>query len=156
MAGHKHPSYIKIYITLVILFLVSVAGPEIAHRFGMQGVSRTVLVLSTAFGIAIWKAYLVCAYFMHLKFEKVYAPYILLGCLSLLFVFFFGTATDAMFSNGQNWIKSYSEEAAAAEAASRSHGGHAEEGGSHGEAHEGESNHEGGDHDADKDSHDAH
>jgi caa(3)-type oxidase subunit IV len=144
MAGHKHPSYIKIYFTLLVLFIVSVAGPEIAHIFGIEGISRTILVLSTAFGIAIWKAYLVCAYFMHLKFEKIYAPYILLACFSLLLVFFFGTATDAMFSNGHNWVKRYSEEAAAEEAKNRSHGGHDDHGdGDHDAHHDGE----------DKDSH---
>lgn len=142
MAGHKHPSYIKIYITLVALFVLSVAGPEIAEIFGMEGVSRMVLVLSTAFGIAIWKAYLVCSYFMHLKFEKIYAPYILLACLSLLFVFFFGTATDAMFSNGHNWVKSYSEEAGAEEARSRSHGGHEEHGDEDGAASHDEVSHD--------------
>ncbi|MGK0238474.1 MAG: caa(3)-type oxidase subunit IV [Candidatus Pelagisphaera sp.] len=153
MAGHKHPSYIKIYFILLALFVVSVAGPEIAHIFGMEGLSRTVLVLSTAFGIALWKAYLVCAYFMHLKFEKIYAPYILLACLSLLFVFFFGTATDAMFSNGHNWVKPYSEEAAAEEAKSRSHGGHDEHGDGHSEGdHDGEEHNEEGD----KDSHETH
>ena len=61
MAGHKHPSYLKIYFILLVLFVVSVAGPEVAEIFGMEGVSRTILVLVTAFGIALWKAYLVCA-----------------------------------------------------------------------------------------------
>jgi caa(3)-type oxidase subunit IV len=142
MAGHKHPNYIKIYITLVILFIVSVTGPEIAKIFGLEGVSRTVLVLTTAFGIAIWKAYLVCAYFMHLKFEKIYAPYILLSCLSLVALFFFGSATDVMFADGHNWEKTYSEEEGTEEAMSRSHGGHAEG------DHDGEHNEDG-----DKDSH---
>lgn len=118
MAGHKHPSYLKIYITLVVLFIVSVVGPEVAPAFG---VFAKPVVLLTAFGIAIWKAYLVCAYFMHLKFEKIYAPYILLACLSLLFVFFFGTATDAMFANGHNWVKPVSEEEATKEAMARSY-----------------------------------
>lgn len=162
MAGHKHPSYIKIYFILLGLFSLSVAGPEIAEIFGLEGVSRTVLVLVTAFGIALWKAYLVCSYFMHLKFEKIYAPYILLACLSLLFVFFFGTATDAMFSHGHNWVKEYSEEAAAEEAASRSHGGHAEHGDDHGDSHgehDSDGHHDDGEHgheDGDKDSHEAH
>lgn len=133
MAGHNHPSYLKIYFTLVILFIISVLGPELAEILGLEGVSRVVLVLSTAFGIAIWKAYLVCAYFMHLKVEKIYAPYILLACLSLLFVFFFGTATDAMFANGHNWVKEYSEEDAAAEVIARD---------SHGEHHEDDHGHE--------------
>jgi hypothetical protein len=59
MAGHKHPSYLKIYFTLLILFIISVLGPELAEILGLEGVSRVVLVLSTAFGIAIWKANLV-------------------------------------------------------------------------------------------------
>jgi caa(3)-type oxidase subunit IV len=116
MAGHNHPSYKKIYIILLVLFVVSVLGPELAEIFGLEGITRNLLVLSTAFGIAIWKAYLVCAYFMHLKVEKIYAPYILLACLSLVFVFFFGTATDAMFPKGHNWDKPYSEEEARAAA----------------------------------------
>lgn len=118
MAGHKHPSYLKIYFTLVVLFIVSVVGPEVAPAFGAFAKP---VVLLTAFGIAIWKAYLVCAYFMHLKVEKIYAPYILLACLSLLFVFFFGTATDAMFSSGHKWVKPFSEEAAVEKAESRSY-----------------------------------
>ncbi len=132
MAGHNHPSYLKIYIILVVLFAVSVIGPEVAPMFGAYAKA---VVLLTAFGIAIWKAYLVCAYFMHLKFEKVYAPYILLACLSLLFVFFFGTATDAMFSNGHNWFKDLDEEAMVKEAEARSyvlnkdsHGDHGDHG----------------------------
>lgn len=157
MAGHKHPSYLKIYFILLGLFALSVTGPEIAKIFGMEGVSRTVLVLVTAFGIALWKAYLVCSYFMHLKFEKIYAPYILLACVSLLFVFFFGTATEVMFGKGHNWVKVYSEEAGAEEAAKRSHGG------SHGEHDSGADDGDDGDHDGehghedgDKDSHEAH
>ena len=165
MAEHKHPSYIKIYSILLALFALSVAGPEIAKILGLEGVSRTVLVLVTAFGIALWKAYLVCSYFMHLKFEKIYAPYILLACLSLLFVFFFGTATDAMFANGRNWVKVYSEEAGTEEALARSHVGHAEHGDDHGDSHgdhDSDGHHDEDDHDSDghedgdKDSHEAH
>lgn len=118
MAGNKHPSYLKIYIILVLLFIVSVIGPEVAPAFGAFAKP---IVLLTAFGIAIWKAYMVCAYFMHLKFEKIYAPYILLACLSLLFVFFFGTATDAMFANGHNWVKPMDEKEKVEEAMARSY-----------------------------------
>ena len=110
MAGHKHPSYFKIYLLLLALFVVSVLGPELADHFEMTGATRLIVVLSTAFGIALVKAYYVLAYFMHLKFEKIYAPYILLTCTALLFVFFFGTATDVMKSEGRNWTKTYKEE----------------------------------------------
>lgn len=109
MAGHKHPSYLKIYILLLVLFCVSVAGPEVADLLHIEGASRLVLVLTTAFGIALVKAYYVCAYFMHLKFEKIYAPYILLTCVALLVLFFFGTATDSMKAEGRNWEKTYIE-----------------------------------------------
>ncbi len=112
MAGHKHPSYFKIYLMLLVLFVVSVLGPELADHFEMTGATRLIVVLSTAFGIALVKAYYVLAYFMHLKFEKIYAPYILLTCTALLFVFFFGTATDVMKSEGRNWKKTYQEESA--------------------------------------------
>ncbi len=156
MAGHKHPSYLKIYIILVVLFSISVAGPEIAPVFGAFAKP---IVLITAFGIAIWKAYLVCAYFMHLKFEKIYAPYILLACFSLLIVFFFGTATDAMFANGHNWVKPQSEEAATEEAKARSHVLHAEHGdsheGDHGEAGHGDADHDEANHEEGDDSHDS-
>lgn len=105
MASENHPSYFKIYIMLLVLFVISVLGPEIAEIFDMKGASRLVLVLVTAFGIALVKAYYVLAYFMHLKFEKIYAPYLLLSMVALLFVFFFGTATDSMKSEGHNWEK---------------------------------------------------
>ena len=109
MAGHSHPSYFKIYIWLLILFVISVLGPEVADMMHLEGATRLILVLTTAFGIALVKAYMVCAYFMHLKFEKIYAPYILLTCVALLFVFFFGVATDVMKADGHNWSKPYEE-----------------------------------------------
>ncbi len=105
MASNSHPSYFKIYLLLLVLFGVSVLGPEVAEWMDLEGPSRLILVLITAFGIALVKAYYVLAYFMHLKFEKIYAPYILLSMVALLFVFFFGTATDAMMSEGHNWEK---------------------------------------------------
>ncbi|EDY81845.1 hypothetical protein VDG1235_1465 [Verrucomicrobiia bacterium DG1235] len=106
MASNSHPSYFKIYLLLLGLFVVSVLGPEFADLAGLEkGPVRLIIILVTAFGIALVKAYYVLAYFMHLKFEKIYAPYILISMVALLFVFFFGTATDAMKSEGHNWKK---------------------------------------------------
>lgn len=122
MAANSHPSYFKIYIMLLVLFVISVLGPEIAHWLNMEGPSRLVLVLVTAFGIALVKAYYVLAYFMHLKVEKIYAPYILLSMVALLFVFFFGTATDSMMSEGHNWRKTYVEPEVAAGEGHEAHG----------------------------------
>ncbi|MDX1493826.1 MAG: hypothetical protein R3253_07205, partial [Longimicrobiales bacterium] len=49
--GHHHVNYFKIYVTLVVLFLISVAGPEVGEFTGLRWIT-----LITAFGIAVWKA----------------------------------------------------------------------------------------------------
>ncbi len=95
------------------------------------------VILPTAFGIAIVKAYYVCVHFMHLKAEKIYAPYILLACLAMIFVFFFGTAVDAMKDEGHNWHKPYEEPQVIADA---HHGGHGEHG-DEADSHEGHDHH---------------
>ena len=106
MASDSHPSYKKIYYLLLVLFVISVLGPELADIFGLEkGPLRLSIILVTAFGIAIVKAYYVLAYFMHLKIEKIYAPYLLFSMVALLVVLFFGTATDAMKSEGHHWEK---------------------------------------------------
>jgi len=56
------------------------------------------------FGIAIVKAYLVAANFMHLKFEKKFIWYLLILSICLLGVFFFGVAPDVMMTDGDQWI----------------------------------------------------
>lgn len=124
MASHSHPSYFKIYLLLLVLFVISVAGPEMAHLVGFEddSIGRLIFVLITAFGIALVKAYYVLSYFMHLKFEKIYAPYMLLSMVALLFVFFFGTATDSMMSEGHNWKKTYIEPEVAAGEGHEAHG----------------------------------
>src|SRR4051812_13985801 len=77
---HHHPNYFKIWVTLVILLVISVLGPLI----GIKAVT-----LITAFGIAIVKAFMVAANFMHLNVEKKYIWYFLLLCLALMIFFFF-------------------------------------------------------------------
>ena len=57
--GPRH--YVKIYIVLLVLFVVSLIGPEIGIRW---------LTLITAFGIAVVKALLVASHFMQLNIEK--------------------------------------------------------------------------------------
>ena len=62
MAGaHAHPNYVKIWVLLLVLLVVSIIGPELGIPW---------LTLLTAFGIALVKTYYVAAYFMHLNFEK--------------------------------------------------------------------------------------
>ena len=94
--GHEehHPNYVKIYFILLALLGVSIAGPTV----GIKAVT-----LITAFGIAVVKAYLVASNFMHLKIEKRYVSYILVGALALMGVFYAGTSGDIMNHRGRNW-----------------------------------------------------
>ncbi len=91
---HSHPDYFKIYYILVGLFIVSVLGPTL-------GIPAITLI--TAFGIAIVKATMVAAYFMHLNIEKRYIWFILFVMLTFLAVLFAGVAPDVMKHKGTNW-----------------------------------------------------
>jgi caa(3)-type oxidase subunit IV len=92
-AGH-HPNYIKIYWILLALLMVSIAGP-------MIGIKTVTLI--TAFGIAVIKAYLVAANFMHLKVEKRYIAYLLLTALAFMGLFYAGVSPDVMKHRGRQW-----------------------------------------------------
>ena len=111
-----HPNYVKIWAILCGLLAVSVAGPFLE----IQAVT-----LITAFGIAVVKAYLVAANFMHLKFEKPIAVYIVSTALVFMFLFFFATAPDVMNSEGVNWekplVKAMAAEALAGDGAGAHH-----------------------------------
>jgi caa(3)-type oxidase subunit IV len=91
---HAHPNYVKIYVTLLVLFVISVLGPTL----GIKAVT-----LITAFGIAIVKATMVAAYFMHLNIEKRYIWYLMFTMLALMLVFFAGVAPDVLKQSGTNW-----------------------------------------------------
>lgn len=90
--GPKH--YIKLYVILLVLLIVSIVGPE----FGIK-----ILTLITAFGIALVKAYMVAAYFMHLNTEKRYIHYMLYTMLLFMGIFFAGVCVDVMRPKGENW-----------------------------------------------------
>jgi caa(3)-type oxidase subunit IV len=95
--GHvvtTHPNYVKVYAALVVLFIISVLGPTL-------GVPA--LTLITAFGIAVVKATMVAAYFMHLNIEKRYIWFLLFIMLTFMVVLFTGVAPDVMKQSGQNW-----------------------------------------------------
>ena len=96
MSGaYAHPNYVKIWIWLLVLLAISITGPM------LEIPSITII---TAFGIAIVKAFLVAANFMHLKFEKKIIWFLLIMSFCLLGVFFFGTAPDVMMTEGDQWI----------------------------------------------------
>src|SRR5262245_28388277 len=87
--AHHIKHYTKIYWWLMGLFMVSYAGPMVGEAVGSKA-----LVLFTAFGIALVKAYLVCAHFMHLNVEKRYIGYLLTTALVFMFLFYAGVAPD--------------------------------------------------------------
>jgi caa(3)-type oxidase subunit IV len=92
-AGH-HPNYKKIYLTLLGLLVVSVIGPF----FGVVW-----LTLITAFGIALVKANLVVQNFMHLKWEKRIAKWVLAVSLVLMALMVAGVSVDVLNHEGNNW-----------------------------------------------------
>ena len=89
-----HPDYIKIYAALIVLFIVSMLGP----LFGAP-----VFTIFLAFSIAMVKAGLVAAYFMHLNIEKRYIWFVLFVMLTFMGVLYAGVAPDVMKQSGQNW-----------------------------------------------------
>jgi caa(3)-type oxidase subunit IV len=90
---HEH-NYVKIWMILVVLLVISVAGPFLEIQ---------VITLITAFGIACVKAYLVVKYFMHLTVEPKIAGMIIITALAFMGLFYFGVAPDVMEHSGQNW-----------------------------------------------------
>lgn len=95
-AEHHEVNYVRIWGILLVLLMISVAGPFLE----IQAVT-----LITAFGIAFIKAYLVAKNFMHLNTEPRYAVYLLLTVLVFMLLFFAGTAPDVMKHEGANWVK---------------------------------------------------
>ena len=91
--GH-HINYKKIYIALLVLLVISVAGPFLGIFW---------VTMITAFGIAIVKATLVVQNFMHLKVERQIAKWLLASSLLLMFLFFAGVSPDVMKHDGAGW-----------------------------------------------------
>ena len=89
-----HVNYKKIYLTLLGLLVVSVAGPFL-------GVVWVTLI--TAFGIALVKANLVIQNFMHLKWEKRIAKWVLTTSLVLMAIMMAAVSVDVMNHEGNNW-----------------------------------------------------
>ena len=124
---HEHgPShYVRIWAILLVLLIVSILGPILAPHLEFGFLKAWMITLMTAFGIAVVKAYLVAANFMHLNIEKKYISYMLGTMLMFMLLFFAGTAPDVMKHEGQNWENVAAEaeiERALAEQGEESHG----------------------------------
>lgn len=94
--GHAHPDYWKVYLWLLGLLAVSVAGPFLGIK---------IVTLITAFGIAVVKAYLVLRNFMHVNVEPRFVTYMVSTVLVFMLLFFAAAAPDVMKPTGDNWVK---------------------------------------------------
>lgn len=116
MAAHSDPNagwlsnhYVKVYLTLLVLLVVSILGPEVAPRLGQGEIPglglrvSTFAMLVTAFGIAVVKAWLVIKNFMHLSIERPIAKWFLAASVLLLALFWGGIAPDVQSHSGANW-----------------------------------------------------
>lgn len=122
--GHSaHPDsfYVKIWGVLLVLLVVSVAGPELGIR---------VVTLFTAFGIAVVKAYLVIKNFMHLGVEKKYVGYLLVTMLALMVLMVGGVGPDVLRHEGTRWTNTAAQKVVAD--GLKAGGGHGEHGAEHG------------------------
>jgi caa(3)-type oxidase subunit IV len=94
MAGHAPTNYVKIWVILLVLLVISILGPELEIK---------IVTMITAFGIAVVKAYMVAKYFMHIDIERKYVHYLLITGITFMLIFYFGVAPDVMKHEGQNW-----------------------------------------------------
>ena len=157
MAGHDHApeyhtvpvlgdmekSYVRIWGILVVLFIVSWVGPEVAEVVPIPG-----LLFITAFGIAFVKAWLVIKHFMHVPMEQPIVHYILVTCLVLMGLFFAGVSVDVRNHHGARWENVAAKAAIerGMEAGAAGGHGHHDEGhgasGDHGEHADGDKGHD--------------
>jgi caa(3)-type oxidase subunit IV len=121
MASH-HPNYKNIYLTLLVLLVISVAGPFLGIFW---------VTLITAFGIAVVKANLVINNFMHLKWERRIIKWVLATTLALMVLFFFGIAPDVMKHDGLRWENVAAKDAIERGVGGESHDGAASDSGEH-------------------------
>jgi len=91
-----HPNYVKVWAILVVLLGVSILGP-------MTGIR--VVVLITAFGVALVKAYLVAKNFMHVNVQRPIVHFALGMALLLMVLLYAGLAADVQKDIGRNWRK---------------------------------------------------
>ena len=103
MSQHAEPithappiHYIIVWAVLVVLFVGSV---------GFSFVSSFIVGVVFAFFIAIVKAVMVGAWFMHLNLEPKWVWIMFAGGLMVVFIMWLGIAPDVMEMRGLNWEK---------------------------------------------------
>ncbi len=84
---HGHANYLKVYISLLVLFAITVFASLI---------SNPIVVFIVVFSISVVKASLVILNFMHLKWEPSVVWYLLLLALLTLTFLFVGLYPDTV------------------------------------------------------------
>jgi cytochrome c oxidase subunit 4 len=84
----KHPNYVALWGILVAALVVSILLGEM---------KIPVVAVVLIFSVAVAKAYLVAAYYMHLRYEPLFIVIILLAGLVTLYVLFFGLVPDVVY-----------------------------------------------------------
>jgi len=93
---HGNSRYVIIWALLVVLFVASL---------GFAAVTSFIVGVVFAFFIAIIKALMVAAWFMHLNIEERWIWVILLVGLLIVLIMWMGVAPDVMEPSGTNWQK---------------------------------------------------
>ena len=82
---HGHPNYQKVFISLLVLF-----GISLVVGYIFSPVEAIILIFLTA----IWKTALVMRNFMHLKYEPLLIWICVIAVFFILIAFFFGVHID--------------------------------------------------------------
>jgi caa(3)-type oxidase subunit IV len=107
-ASHER-HYFNIWVVLLVLLIISFLGPIVGGKLHDTGSitihTARVITLVTAFGIAVYKAWLVAKNFMHVTVQPRFVVYMLSTVLVFMLLFFAGTAPDVMEHEGAHWTK---------------------------------------------------
>ncbi|MGB5702244.1 MAG: cytochrome C oxidase subunit IV family protein [Polyangiales bacterium] len=132
---HGQAHYVKIWAVLLVLLVISILGPILAPHIEIGFMKAWMWTILFAFGIAVVKAYLVAANFMHLNIEKRYISYMLATMLMFMLLFFAGVAPDVMRHKGQNWENVAAEAEIERALKAQGEAAHGEHGGEHEAGH---------------------
>jgi caa(3)-type oxidase subunit IV len=90
--SHRHPSYIAIWVVLIVALFASV-GLALLHQRRLAAI--LIFVLATI------KAFLVIAYYMHLKWEPRFVALVVAAGFLALAILFFGLMPDIVHVYGR-------------------------------------------------------
>jgi caa(3)-type oxidase subunit IV len=82
----------------VVIWAVLVGALLVSLLLGLLG--HATLAVAAIFTIALVKAYLVAAHFMHIKLEPRFVKVILLGALAVVTILYFGLVPDIVWVYG--------------------------------------------------------